>query len=68
MPALAVIPRLVGGDAEQPGLKLTPAVEGIEVPDDGQKDFLANLLNVFAREVVPKLKDKASRRCIMAVE
>ena len=46
--ALAVIARLVGGDAEEPGLKLAPAVEGIEVPDDGQEDFLANLLHVFA--------------------
>jgi hypothetical protein len=43
-------------------------MEGIEVPDDGQEYFLANLLNVFAREIVAKLKDKASRRCIMAVE
>src|ERR1017187_10498713 len=45
LPPLAVIPGFVGGDAEEPGLKLAPAVEGIEVPDDGQEDFLANLLN-----------------------
>ena len=68
MLALAVIARLVGGDAEQPGLKLAAAVEGIEVPDDGQEDFLANLLHVLAREIVPKLKDKAPRRRVMPVE
>ena len=66
--ALAVIPRLVGGDAEEPGLKLAAAVEGIEVPDDGQEDFLANLLDVLAREIVPELKDKAPRRRVMPVE
>jgi hypothetical protein len=43
-------------------------VEGIEVPDDGQEDFLANLLDVLAREIVAKLKDKAPRRRVMLVE
>ena len=66
--ALAVIARLVGGDAEQPGLKLALAVKGIEVPDDGQEDLLANLLRVLAREIVPKLKDEAPRRRVMPVE
>ena len=51
--ALAIIVRLVRGDAEQPGLKLAPAMEGIEVADDGQEDFLANLLDVLAWKSCP---------------
>jgi hypothetical protein len=49
-------------------LELAPAVKGIEVADDGQEDFLANLLDVLAREIVAKLKDKAPRRCVVPVE
>ena len=66
--ALAVIARLVGGDAEQPGLKLASTMEGFEVPDDGQEDFLANLLDVLARKVVAELEDKAPRCRVMPVE
>ena len=46
--ALTVIARFVGGDAEEPGLKLALAVEGIEVLDDGKECVLANLLGILA--------------------
>ena len=68
MEALAVIAGFVGGDAEQPGLKLAAAVEGLEVPDDGEEDFLANLLDVLAGEIVPELEDKAPGGGVMQVE
>ena len=37
-------------------------MEGLEVPDDGQEDFLADFLDVLAREVVAKLEDEAPGR------
>jgi len=66
--ALAVIARLVGGDAEDPGLKLAAAVEGGQVFDDGKKDFLGDFLDVFTGKIVRQLEDEPSGGGIMAVE
>ena len=66
--ALAVVAGLVGGDSEEPGLKLAAALKRLEIADDRQEDLLANLLHVLAREIMPKLEDKTPRRRVMPVE
>src|SRR5262249_27775006 len=58
---LAIVMRFVRGDAEQPGLKARVALKRSETLDDGQKSFLANLLDVLAREVRRKLENETSR-------
>ena len=45
-----------------------PPWKETKVLNDGQGDFLADLLHVLAREIVPELKDKAPCRCVMEVE
>src|SRR5208282_4037004 len=60
--------RLVHGDAKKPGLKPAFALEGIEVFDDGQKNFLANLLAVFAGKIRRKLENKPPRRRVIQIE
>ena len=67
-PFFAVIARLVRGDAEKPGLEPAFAVEGIEVFDDGQKDFLANFLGIFAGEIGRELENETPRRRVMQIE
>ena len=49
-------------------MELALAVERFQVPDDRQKDFLADLLRVFPREVVSKPKNEASCRGVMPIE
>src|SRR5260370_35443139 len=66
--ALAVVTRLVGRDAKEPGLELALALEILKALDHRQKDLLANLLGIFPREVVAELEDESSRRRIMKVE
>ena len=57
--ALAIVAGTIDGDAEEPGLKLRLPLEGVQALDHGQEDFLANLLHIFAAQVVAKLEDKA---------
>jgi len=65
---LAVIVGLVCGDAEDPGLKLAVALEGIEVLDDGQEDLLADFLRVLPGEIGPQLKNEPADRRVMPVK
>src|SRR5208282_6523352 len=64
----AEVARLVGGDAEEPGLEPAVAVEGIEVFDYGQENFLADFLGVFAGEIGRELENEAARGRVMKVE
>jgi hypothetical protein len=66
--ALAVIAGLVGGDAEDPGLKLAATMEGGQVFDDGKKDFLGDFLDVFPGEIVGQLKDEPAGGGVMKAE
>jgi hypothetical protein len=68
VPAFAIIPGFVGRDPEQPGLKLAPAAERIEIPDHGQERFLADFLGIFRREIGRELKDEAPGGGVMQVE
>src|SRR5262245_35724068 len=68
MQALPVIARLIRGDAKEPGLKLALALEGFDILDDREKNFLANLLHIFPSEIASELKNKSPRGGIMPIE
>jgi hypothetical protein len=66
--ALAKIARFICGDAEEPGLKLALAVKRLEVADDGEKNFLANFLGVFVREIGAELEDETTGGGVVQIE
>ena len=65
---LAIIPRLVRRNPENPRLKLAVALERIQVLDDGKKNFLADFLRVLRGEIMAQLENEAARRRVMPVE
>ena len=65
---LTVVARLVGGDAEYPGLELAVALEGGKTFYDGKKNFLGDFLDVFAGKIVRQLEDEAPGGGIVPVE
>src|SRR5262249_39380473 len=66
--ALSMVACLVGGNAEQPGLELALALKRADVFDDGEENFLANLLRVFPGEIGSELENEASRRGVVPIK
>src|SRR5207247_8195482 len=66
--ALAIVARFVGGDAEQPRLKLALAVERLEVANDGQKNFLADFLGIFACKIRRQLENDTPGGRVVPIE
>src|SRR5262249_53319743 len=60
--------RFVGGDAEEPGLKLAFAVKRIDVANDGKEGFLADFFGVLLREIRTELEDEAAGGGVVQVE
>lgn len=66
--AFAIIASFIGGDAEEPGLKLAAALKSLDVLDNGEKNLLANLLGIFTREIVGELENESGSGGVMEIE
>jgi hypothetical protein len=60
--------RFVGGDPEEPSLKLALPLKGEDVLDDAQKRLLADFFHILGGETGTELVDKSSSGGVMPFE
>jgi hypothetical protein len=58
----------IGSDPKKPGLKLAPALKGIDVPNHVEKRLLADLFRILLCKIVPELENEPPHRRVMEIE